>query len=193
MNEKQKRILEVSIEIFYNKGYANTPVRDIIDASGFGTSTFYRYFQNKEEILKQLLENFFLKIFHNINTFTIEREDFYQDFIEIKQVIMQTFIQNPKLSELYSRSAGTSRLIDECLKSFDDKFLLFYQNQVQYGMDEGFFRAAPTLPIAISTLATIKYVAYKWSVVKEISKEDMINLVLSFHKSILYGIVANSE
>lgn len=45
--DKKQFIQHVALDLFIKKGFINTPVRDIIGASGFGTSTFYRYLKNK--------------------------------------------------------------------------------------------------------------------------------------------------
>ena len=58
MQEKRNIILECALDLFAEKGYVNTPVRDIIDRSGFGTGTFYKYFNNKENVLTVLLDAF---------------------------------------------------------------------------------------------------------------------------------------
>ena len=55
-NRRQKElILEKAGELFWDRGYDNTSVRDIARGCGFESSNIYYYFQNKEFILFELL------------------------------------------------------------------------------------------------------------------------------------------
>ena len=189
MQEKKEKILECALDLFVEKGYVNTPVRDIIDMSGYGTGTFYKYFDNKEELLKTLLTDFLEQIIDSVNNYFKEEDDLYLRFIETKRVMLNVFIQNEKLSEIFSRAPGISDSIDECLNEFDNKFLQFTSKNIQFGIDKGIFRDLPVLPIASSTLAMIKYAVFKWVVSKDMTEEEMIDMVISFHQSLAIGLV----
>ena len=193
MEEKRRKLLESSLWLFTEKGFLNTPVRDIIEHAGFGTSTFYRYFSNKEDVLKTLLAEFLDQIIADAKDYYTVEENLYVRFTETKRVIMNAFAENQQLSEIYSRVAGISEGIDDCLKDFDDKYLSFTCKNLQYGINRGIFRDLPVLPIAYSILGIIKYTVYKWVVLKEISKEEMIEMVISFHESLAVGLVATKD
>jgi AcrR family transcriptional regulator len=191
--EKREKILECATDLFADNGYVHTSVRDIIDCSGFGAGTFYKHFNNKEQVLKILLEEFLEEIINNVYEYFKQETDLYLRFIESKRVMLEVFARNPKMSEIYSRVAGINLSIDQCLKEFDDKFLLFTGKNIQYGIKHGIFKDLPVMPIVSSTLAIIKYAVYKWVVSKEISEEEMIDMVLSFHRSLAIGLVKGEE
>ena len=67
--ERRRKLLDAAVELFIEKGYFNTAVRDIISLSGLGTGTFYNYFTDKEDILRVLLEVFAEQIISGINSF----------------------------------------------------------------------------------------------------------------------------
>jgi len=181
--EKRKKILECALDLFADNGYVHTSVREIIDCSGFGAGTFYKHFNNKEHVLKILLEEFLEQIINNVYDYFKQEQDLYLRFIESKRVMLEVFAQNPKMSEIYSRVAGINGSIDQCLKEFDDKFLLFTGKNIKYGIERGIFKA----------LAIIKYAVYKWVVSKEISEGEMIDLVLSFHESLAIGLIQGED
>ena len=81
MMEKREKILESAQVLFAEKGYVNTPVREIIDLSGYGTGTFYKYFNNKEEVLKVLLQDFLDQIISAVREFFNREKDLYVRFI----------------------------------------------------------------------------------------------------------------
>jgi AcrR family transcriptional regulator len=78
--DKKQILQKTALEIFVNKGFINTPVRDIIDESGLGTSTFYRNFKNKEDVLKSLLDDFLMEILLTI-------ENYYKTENDLKKTI----------------------------------------------------------------------------------------------------------
>jgi len=189
MQEKKERILECALDVFAEKGYVNTRVRDIIDLSGYGTGTFYKYFDSKEKVLTELLSEFLDEIIASVTAYFKTEEDLFIRFIESKRSILEVFVRNEEMAEIYSRVRGLGSNVDQCLKDFDDKLIHFMSRNNQYGIDKGVFCDLPVEPIAYSTLAIINYAVYKWIVMKDISAEEMIALVLSFHRSLALGLL----
>ncbi len=188
MHEKKERILDCALDLFTEKGYVNTRVRDIIDRSGYGTGTFYKYFGSKEMVLTELLSEFLDEIITSVTQFFKTEEDLSIRFLESKRSILEVFVRNEEMAEIYSRVRGLGGNVDQCLKDFDDRLISFMGRNNQYGIDKGVFCDLPVLPIAYSTLAIINYAVYKWVVMKDISAEEMIALVLSFHRSLALGL-----
>ena len=189
MMEKREKILESAQVLFAEKGYVNTPVREIIHLSGYGTGTFYKYFNNKEEVLKVLLQDFLDQIISAVREFFNREKDLYVRFIESKRVMLEVFARNQKMAEIYSRVHGISDSIDQCLQEFDDRFLAFTSRNIEYGIKRGLFRDLPVTPVASATLAIIRYAVNQWIVRKTISEPEMIDMVISFHHSLAVGIV----
>lgn len=189
--ERRQRLLECAIDLFIEKGYFNTSIREIIVKSGFGTGTFYNYFIDKEDILKALLEEFADQIISGVSTYYTNEKDLYKRFVETKRVTMEIFAQNEKLSEIYSRVAGTSEAIDNCLKQFEDKLIGFYIRNIEYGINKGAFNNVSVPPVAHAILAVEKFLLYKWLVLKDITKEEMVEMVISFHETLAKGLVNN--
>lgn len=189
--ERRQKFLECATDLFVEKGYGNTSIREIIVRSGFGTGTFYNYFIDKEDILKALMEEFADQIISSINSYYSTEKDLYKRFVETKRVTMGVFSLNEKLSEIYSRVAGTSEAIDKCLKQFEDKLIESYIKNIEYGINEGVFKNVSVPPIANAILAVEKFMLYKWIVLKDITKEEMIEMVISFHETLAKGLVSS--
>lgn len=189
--ERRQRFLECAVDLFIEKGYFNTSVREIIVKSGFGTGTFYNYFIDKEDILKALLEEFADQIISGVSTYYTTEKDLYKRFVQTKRITMEIFAQNEKLSEIYSRVAGTSEAIDNCLKQFEDKLIEFYIRNIEYGINKGAFNNVSVPPVAHAILAVEKFLLYKWIVLKDITNEEMVEMVISFHETLAKGLVNN--
>ncbi|NPV92724.1 MAG: TetR/AcrR family transcriptional regulator [Firmicutes bacterium] len=189
MQEKREHILECALELFAERGYVNTPVKDIVDRSGYGTGTFYKYFSNKEDVLKTMLSEFLEQIIAGVNEYFKQESDLYMRFVGAKMVMLDVFIQNEKLSEIYSRVVGVSSgEIDGCLSDFESRFLQFTGKNISYGIKKGVFREVPVEPIANAVLAVIKHAVCQWIVLKKISTEEMVEMVRSILESLALSL-----
>jgi TetR/AcrR family transcriptional regulator, cholesterol catabolism regulator len=54
--EKRTRIREAAVKLFAEKGFENTTTRDIAGAAGINNAALYYYFDSKEQLLYQILE-----------------------------------------------------------------------------------------------------------------------------------------
>ncbi|MBU1194856.1 MAG: TetR family transcriptional regulator [Proteobacteria bacterium] len=50
------KILQASLELYQNRGYALTSIKDIADTVGISTPTFYRYFKDKRQLFVEVIE-----------------------------------------------------------------------------------------------------------------------------------------
>ncbi len=54
--DTKERILAAALEMFSQKGYAGTNIRELAGSLGMGKSSMYRHFESKEEIWNTLLD-----------------------------------------------------------------------------------------------------------------------------------------
>lgn len=54
--ETVKKILEISYRLFYEKGYDETSIQDILDELGMSKGAIYHHFKSKEDILNKICE-----------------------------------------------------------------------------------------------------------------------------------------
>jgi AcrR family transcriptional regulator len=52
--ERKEQLLECAAQLFAERGYDNTRVKDIVDAAGVAKGLFYWYFENKEAVFQEL-------------------------------------------------------------------------------------------------------------------------------------------
>lgn len=56
MNNRKRKVLESSMELFVQKGIQNTSIQDILNHAGISKGTFYNYFNSKNECVFAILE-----------------------------------------------------------------------------------------------------------------------------------------
>jgi len=59
-------LLHTAIDLFFQKGYSDTSIRDIGAKAGITTSIIYHYFKNKEELLFEIIRNASQDIINNL-------------------------------------------------------------------------------------------------------------------------------
>jgi len=60
--ERKQQLLDHAAELFAQRGYAETRVIDIVRAAGVAKGLFYWYFENKEALFRELVENIRLRL-----------------------------------------------------------------------------------------------------------------------------------
>lgn len=55
---KKDQLLEAGLDAFFECGFDNTTIDEIVKRASCGKGTFYRYFENKDALLEELENNF---------------------------------------------------------------------------------------------------------------------------------------
>lgn len=56
--DAQRRLRDAALALFHKHGYPKTSVQQIVDAAGVTKGAFYYYFRSKEELLRELHDEF---------------------------------------------------------------------------------------------------------------------------------------
>lgn len=107
-------ILEAGIELFSTKGFRDTKIKDITDRIDVGYGTFYRYFENKEELLESIMDDLSTQTVEFISKFSYRglnmRDRMYYASRDILTFLAERM---PIIRAVYAApmSQGQSRLI----------------------------------------------------------------------------------
>ncbi|SFM08673.1 transcriptional regulator, TetR family [Paenibacillus sp. 1_12] len=55
--DRKQELMSLALELFARKGYHNTKVSDVVKSAGVSQGTFYWYFESKEKLAIQLIED----------------------------------------------------------------------------------------------------------------------------------------
>ena len=90
-----QRMQVKGLELFYQKGYFNTPLDDILKALGLSKGAFYYHFQSKEDFMISIVQNL---LFRKVYTMLIEplegREDPFRTIENCLENALQTAEHN---------------------------------------------------------------------------------------------------
>ncbi|HOV59496.1 MAG TPA: TetR/AcrR family transcriptional regulator [Candidatus Hydrogenedentes bacterium] len=99
-NEAERRLLQSALELFAEKGYDGTSIREIIAGAGVTRPVLYYYFKNKEDLFRRLVEPIFNEFLEAVSRLRFQ----YADTLgRLKAVMRLTFSlaeQNPQAIRL---------------------------------------------------------------------------------------------
>jgi len=102
LKEKQKDILSIAIQLFNEKGFVGTSMRDIAAQLHIKAASLYSHIQSKEELLKWICFDIADQFFEGLKTVkeaSLPPEEKLNLFIEKH---LETVFSNPDVTNIYS-------------------------------------------------------------------------------------------
>ena len=131
--------------MFGAKGYHNSGIADIAADLGIGHGTFYRYFKNKRDIFRHVVEG----IVEQLRAVVADEdpdatdsiEAYRQQTLRIASKLAQLFRDDPYLGKLlFYEALGVDQEINELIHRAFDMFGVFTELYFQNGLRKGFLR-----------------------------------------------------
>jgi AcrR family transcriptional regulator len=139
---RREEILDAAERVFATKGFHETGIADIAAELGIGHGTFYRYFENKQDIAAKVLERAIMGIaaagYAEDPTASNTIEEYREQTKRIMTGMFELLEQNPQSMRLFH---SQSQMIDgtamhrsfEAYSEFTERFLV-------NGVEKGFLR-----------------------------------------------------
>lgn len=90
--ERKAELIEVATKLFFEKGYNETTVRDIIKAINGSQGMFYHYFSSKDEIYHAVMNEYINKYINGLNDISQNIElSFFERIIRILKEFKKTY------------------------------------------------------------------------------------------------------
>ena len=132
--DTKKKILEVSLELFAQKGFDGVSVREIAKAVGVRESALYKHYKNKEDILDKIVEEMISSIRngyelrHVPETLTLGVAEGYRNIseeqlCEMSWSIFKMFTEEPKLSN-FRRLLMREQFQNKTFAKYYNKFFI---------------------------------------------------------------------
>ena len=118
------RIISAAWKLFYEQGYEDTTVEEIIDESGTSKGSFYHYFNGKDALISTLAYLFdekYAELMENME----ESMNSYEKLLFLNQELF-TMIENSISIDLLARLLST-QLVTRGEKSLLDRSRLYYR------------------------------------------------------------------
>ncbi len=153
----RERLLAVATEIFAQKGYTATKVREIVAAARVTKPALYYYFQNKEGIYLELMREGLAKLDDLLDTSRVEKGEVSDKILALCDRLLVLLAENMQLAKViyavhYGPPQGSPSF--DC-NVFHLKFREAVQDLIKEGITRGEFRGNDALDMAWAVLGAV--------------------------------------
>lgn len=121
---KRQALIDAAQALFVAEGFHGTQIADITRAAGTGISTFYRYFEDKEALLSELMSQLFVQLRAQLNKTlagieTMTPLDQFASVRTMYRTVLGNLVSDPLLARMLLRVGyGISERIDGMIWAF---------------------------------------------------------------------------
>lgn len=137
-DQKRNTILRVAKKLFWENGYESTTTRQICDVSNISTGLLFFYFESKNVLFNNVIDDIFNDFFDVIKKYAFARNEPFQRYSTAMMFAYSMLLENEKFRKLYRsalNSSSTWMLIAHKL----DEFMKILLEDSGYEINDDFF------------------------------------------------------
>lgn len=172
---RRAQILDAALQVFAKQGYHQTSVSDLVEAAGVARGTFYLYFDGKNAIFHELVDNLLTTLRATISGVdtTPGAAPIPEQLAVTLQNVLSALSDNRALCRILFREAvGLDDDVDAKLQVFYEGLRRYVQMALDNGQKLGFVRTMDTEVAASCALGAVKEVVSRYLV----RNEDEVDL-----------------
>ncbi|WP_153731481.1 TetR/AcrR family transcriptional regulator [Sporosarcina obsidiansis] len=186
----KKRLLEASKELFYENGFEQTTITQIIKRAKTGYGTAYVHFKGKDDILIMLIEDVMQEFLDMANTPFAPTSKLEAKILIHKQVLMFLNMahENHQIMSVFSEAIGLSSAVNAKWNEIRETNIHFITRDITYSQSNGLART----DLEANLVARFWFFAnenYQWEVVNQTntaSIEEIANTLTTMYVDGLY-------
>lgn len=190
--ERREHIINVAFNLFAEKGYSATGMRDIMKVANVSKGGIYVYFESKADILLSIVKGFDSKrhnILKSIDT-TLNAEEIFSLYLR-KRLESFKYEENRKWSRIALEFWSLPKKIPE-LDDIMDKRFKTYQKDIEYiirqGIHEGVFRKDCSIDAVVyQIMSTINGTGVLSGAMGRVITDSQIDESIKMHLKYLKG------
>jgi AcrR family transcriptional regulator len=124
-SDKRDDIIRASLELIAEHGFHGAPMAMIAEKAGVGAGTIYRYFENKDVLIKALHRDVEEKLFAVLTEGYSDEKPIRERFIYLGTMLLKYLISHPLyfrfLEQYYNSPYGVSLRRDKIMRKADNR------------------------------------------------------------------------
>lgn len=124
-SDKRDDIIRASLELIAEHGFHGAPMAMIAENAGVGAGTIYRYFENKDVLIKALYRELEEKLIATLTEGYSDEKPIRERFIYLGTMLLKYFVSHPLyfrfLEQYYNSPYGVSLRRDKILRKSDNR------------------------------------------------------------------------
>ena len=181
--ERRAQLLAAATRVIAERGYANTSVDDVIKAAGASRGTFYLYFESRDALFAELLDDFLGKLGSTVQIIGLEdRDPTGSLFDNFKRVIELLATHRNLTKVLFREAVGLSESIDQRVNGFYDFLYAMVVGALRKGVVRNIIREVDEATLAPAIVGCVKEVIRARIVAGEgeVDAEELTTAIFDF-------------
>ncbi len=142
----RRSILDAAVKLYGEQGVEQTTISAIIAASGVGRTTFYRHFEDQDDVLNQALQRDFESLLADFEAQRHEHDSLEAQIVDDMIFFARQLSNRPALALLFEGDKNQFyQRVHDTLESFRDAGLAFAKPTFERAQREGRLREGMTL------------------------------------------------
>lgn len=185
MSNKKDEILKSARELFTNYGYKKVSMDEIAKNANVTKKTVYSYFNDKESLLKSLIEEELVQM-KNIITKHSNETDFFEGVNKVLYKLLK-YKKEAKLFITLSKEADELNTISSknSIKMFDDGILDFIKTRLLWAINKGYIKDCDVDLCAFIIYKVYVSVIFEWD--KELDEKKVTENITKILKEGLFN------
>jgi AcrR family transcriptional regulator len=144
--ELRREIIDAAFECFAERGYHATGIADIAARLGIGHGTFYRYFENKRDIVEHVITDLFEKVIgslaaDNAPDAVDTLDDYRIQSARIGEALAEIFAEDPRIARMLLLEApGIDKEMGDRILGFFELATQLTSAYLSHGISLGYLR-----------------------------------------------------
>ncbi|MCJ7702036.1 MAG: TetR/AcrR family transcriptional regulator [Anaerolineales bacterium] len=171
-NTTRQRILNAAIQVFANKGYHDTRVDEIVEASETSKGAVYFHFPSKQEIFLGLVDEFAELLQKQMEQAIHAEQGGVNQVDAALQSCLGTFGKYQKLAKIFLvQAVGLGTVFEQKRQEIHNRFITLVKKYLDEAVADGDIPAIDTEVAAYAWMGAINEVVIRWVYTGEPSPE----------------------
>jgi TetR/AcrR family transcriptional regulator, cholesterol catabolism regulator len=161
---RRSELLLIAAELFATKGFKNTTVRDIAEASGILSGSLYHHFDSKESMIDEVLSTFQEELFGRYDEILASDEDARTKLEQAVRVSFEAIDQHPHEVAIFQNEAdylgGFERFA--YLAERNEQSRNVWMTLLTEGVETGVLRPDLNIELTYRFIRDTVWVAVRW-------------------------------
>ncbi|GAA4075554.1 MULTISPECIES: TetR/AcrR family transcriptional regulator [Actinomadura] len=161
-SERREHLIRLAAELFAEKGYQATTVRDIAKEAGILSGSLYHHFNSKESIVDEILSGFFDEVMSSYRSVIEEGRDPRETIAGLVRIAFGTL--EPHRAAITVMQNDWNYLKDrlDYLTKSEDEVEKMWVDTIRAGQEQGLFRADIDPKLTYRMIRDTIWVAVRW-------------------------------
>jgi AcrR family transcriptional regulator len=161
---RREELLAIAAELFAQRGFKNTTVRDIADAAGILSGSLYHHFDSKESMVDEILSTFQTELFRQYDEVASSDLDAREKFEAVIRISFDAIHDHHSEVAIYQNDAGYLSEFDRFGYLHDRNVQLrkLWVGLLEEGVQSGAFRPDLDTEVVYRFIRDTVWVAVRW-------------------------------